>query len=632
VTDPRLTHWRRTVASLAPGLGWTALIAVLCNLVLEAVQLTGVREHIWDNKTSAFPLLFLLGTLVIWLLVGLVHAVFGRLWVTAALAGTVTATLAIANYEKVHLRREPVYPSDWEFLRSLGFLQDMIGVRFLLILVAGLLVAGGVVAGVAHLLRKRRSRRQTSPLRRGTRIGLRVVTGVVCLLCLGYLTQFNAPGNSVRRTYEALGADWTPWSQQRNYLGNSFVAGFLYNLDVPAVPEPPGYGAATMARIVARYTAAAERINRDRDPDALDDVNVVAVLSESFSDPTELRGVEVDEDPIPFTRRLMDSTTSGRMLTANVGGGTANMEFEALTGMSLSLFPPQLTTPYQMLVPDYDAFPSAVSWFRDNGHRAVAMHPFSTEMYRRREVYGTFGFDEFVYDREMRHTHRIGRRAYISDNAAFNEVLHQLRSQREPLYLHLVTMQNHIPYPGRYVDPVTATGPDGEQMNEIGHYARGLAHSDRALEHLVGQLERSRERTVVVYYGDHLPGAYPGSVFQANTQRTLHQTPFLVWANFPGPVEEQPTTSPTHVMDLVLERAGAAVPPYYALLDRLRHEIPAMDAGMLVDDTDRLLRADQLSGRAAQLLRDYRLVQYDLSVGERYSEDPMFGVVPERSK
>jgi hypothetical protein len=105
----------------------------------------------------------------------------------------------------------------------------------------------------------------------------------------------------------------------------------------------------------------------------------------------------------------------------------------------------------------------------------------------------------------------------------------------------------------------------------------------------------------------------------------MHQTPFFVWANFAGPGGTQPTTSPIHFMDLVLRRSGAAVPPYYALLDELRREVPAMDSGLFVDSANRQVHPQGLSPRALRLLADYRLVQYDLAVGKRYSAKAMFG-------
>jgi phosphoglycerol transferase MdoB-like AlkP superfamily enzyme len=331
----------------------------------------------------------------------------------------------------------------------------------------------------------------------------------------------------------------------------------------------------------------------------------------------------------------MRSTMSGEMLARNVGGGTANMEFEALTGMSLTNFPPQMRVPYQMLVPDYESFPSAVRWFERHGHRTVAIHPFTTEMYRRRDVYRTFGFDDFVYDRRMHDQRRIGHKAYISDAAAFNELTRTITSSRDPVFVNLVTMQNHIPYADRYDDPLTVTGPDGTTMDGVGQYARGLAHTDRALEGLLDRLRRSREKTVLVFYGDHLPGNYPRSVRESNRPITMHQTPFFVWANFGAPGATQPTTSPSHFLDLLLERADAPVSPYYALLDTLRHEVPAMDGGFVVDGQGRRVREDRLPVQARRLLDDYRMVQYDLSVGKRYSarvmlDDPDAAAAPPR--
>ena len=196
------------------------------------------------------------------------------------------------------------------------------------------------------------------------------------------------------------------------------------------------------------------------------------LLDESFSDPERLAGVHVAGDPIPFTRRLMATTMSGPMLALAVGGGTANVEFETLTGMSMALFPPQFRVPYQALVPSYSSFPSVVGWLRDRGHATVAIHPFSTEMYRRREVYRAFGIERFVHDTTMAERSRSGRHGYISDASAFHELERQLVGQAAPLLANVVTMQNHLPYTGRYADPLEVTGPDGERLSDAGQHAR----------------------------------------------------------------------------------------------------------------------------------------------------------------
>ena len=624
--QPKARRRLPDLRAYVPGIRRTALLALACNGALELSQLTQVQGYPWRFKTPWFALLFLVGSLVVWAVVGLVHAVVGRFWVTAVLVGSATGVVAFADVEKMRLRREPLLPSDWRFVGDPGFLLTMVGRQTLVAL-----ALGAVLVGTAAVLaaRRWRARRPASPARRppGTgrsRLALRLVTFVLCLGFLHYVTDFNAPGNAARAAYDALGASWRSWSQERNYVGNGFVAGTLYNLHVPPMKPPAGYGPATMARIAARYTAAARAINASRSRPGLRGVNVVTVLSESFSDPSRLHGVHPADDPIPLTRALMRRTTSGSMLAQNVGGGTANMEFEALTGMSVSLFPAQLGVPYQMVVPRYAHFPSAVRWLEAEGHRAVAIHPFTTEMYRRREVYRSFGFDAFVHDTTMHDPVRIGHDAYISDRSAFGEALRNLRESRDPLYLNVVTMQNHMPYRGRYDDPLEVRGPDGKPMSDIGQYARGLTYTDQALHGFLQGVRHLDEPTVVVFYGDHLPGVYPDSVFEDNTARAMHQPPFLVWGSFPGFRRQEPVTSPIFFMDLALERADATVPPYYALLHRLRQHVAAMDGGMMFDAHGHRLRPRTLPAAARRALRDYRLVQYDLSFGKRYTEQAMF--------
>jgi phosphoglycerol transferase MdoB-like AlkP superfamily enzyme len=600
---------------------------VLCNLALEVSRVVGLPGYPWQHKTPWFPLVLLLGTVVVWLVVGLVHAVLGRLWLTAAVMATLTVVVIVADHEKVRLRREPLLPSDLRSAGEVDFLTDMVGPSTVALAVVALVV----VVTAAVLAHRWAGSRRGHP-RPGRTVSGRerslVRLGVVLLAVLGLLQlgAFNQPGNPVRTAYDALGADWRPWSQQRNYLGNGFVGGFLYNLDVPEPPRPPGYSAAAMRRVVARYTALAARINRTRDPGALDDLNVVMVLSESFSDPLALEGLRSPEDPIPFVRALSGRTTSGTMLAQSIGGGTANMEFEALTGMSLALFPPQTRVPFQMLVPQYTTFPSAVRWFEEEGHHTVAIHPFTTEMYRRSDVYRALGFDRFVHDETMRDRTRDGHDGYIADSAAFAEVVRSVARAREPLFVNLVTMQNHIPYRDRYDDPVPVTDEEGEPVSaETGQYLRGLSHTDAAVRGLLRGLARLDEPTVVVFYGDHLPGTYPDVVLRANPRLALHRTPFFVWSSFAAPDLPQPLTSPTHFVDLALERADATLSPYHALLHELRQQVPAMDAGMMFGPTGERLVPGRLPAAARRVLRDYRLVQYDLSVGERHAARQLLG-------
>lgn len=616
---------RRTLVTHAPGLRSTFWLALCCNAALEAIRLLGADGAPWRFKTPLFPVLFLLGTAVVWLLVGLVHVVTGSLSRTRAVLVTLTAVVAVVDHEKVRIRDEPLYPGDLVFVTQLHLLARMVGPSRLLVLAGGLAALGVMVA---MLVRRRRGRRTVpdpvpEPGRtrdRRSRPVPRLVGGTLCLLALLHVVHFNQPGNVARAAFDAAGAEWRPWNQQGNYLGNGFVAGLLYNTDVPPMTTPPGYGPAAMARIVHRYEREADRINRGRAAGTLEGVNVVMVLSESLSDPTRLRGVTPAQDPLPFTRRLMASTTSGQLLVPALGGGTANTEFEVLTGLSLALFSPQLRVPFPMLVAERARFPSMVQWFESTGHRPVALHPFSPAMYRRRDVYRAFGFDEFVHEQLLAAPRRLGHEGYVSDATAFEEVVTELRDSDQPLLMQLVTMQNHIPYDGRYDRPIAVTGPDGDPLPAVGQYLRGLRHSDRALCDLVRDLRRLPEPTVLVVYGDHLPGVYPAAVRHLNGWLAMRRTPFVVWSSVPGTPVRPPLVSPAHLTDLVLEHVGAPVTPYTALLTRLRAEVPALARGTAYDAAGRRVPLGDLTGEARRLVRDYRLVQYDLAIGHGWSE------------
>lgn len=606
---------------------FTVAWALFCNLALEVSQVRADGPRLLDHTLGSGLPRFLLGSLVVWVLVVLVLSLTGRLWLTVGITGLVAVMVGFANYQKVSARLEPLYPSDLDFLGSIGFLAHMIGFA-----TAALLVLGVALLVCAALWLGRLVARAFPPVRRRELprhwVGLmaaRVTVSLLCLATLGYAVHFNTPGNKLRDAYVAGGASWATWQQLRNYQHNGFIGGLLHNMDRPAMQQPADYSEETMRELAARYTRVADRMNRGRDPHALDDVNVVAVLSEAFSDPTRLSGVHVSEDPIPRTRRLLASTESGRMLANQYGAGTANMEFETLTGMSMAQFEPQVATPYQTVVPHYRRFPSAVGWFRRHGHDAVAIHPYNTSMYDRGKVYPILGFQDFVHDSTMRSTIRIQRNPFISDASAFAEVEHQIATHDRPLLVNLVTIQNHYPTAGDYTDPIPVSGVSGDAAAQAGGYLRGLHYTDTALRAFLHSLDRSEEKTVVVFYGDHQPPLWPRSVYDRNGERTMHETPFFVWSNFTDLRHRPlPTTSAIYFMPMVFQAAGAPLPPYYALLSELRRQVPAMEQGMYVDHDDRLVEKSQLSAKARRLLHDYRLVQYDLSVGKRYSQERMF--------
>jgi phosphoglycerol transferase MdoB-like AlkP superfamily enzyme len=618
---------RRRLVSVLAALLLTLVVAASCNAFLDVAQVIGEKSKL-SPLSNQPPAVFLLSTGVVWLFLLGTVALLGRVVLSCAVFVGVTLLLGYVNHQKLSLRQEPFFLSDLAFAGQTSFLTEMVGLGSLAKLGALLLAVGVLALGAARVLRDRfpRIRRQDEPRTWLAWTASRLLGLVSLGLVLTHLSGFNADvDNRARSAYVAAGVHWAHHSQRSNYLRNGVVAGMLYNLNVPAMNPPAGYDEATMREVVDRWQARAEQLNEGRPATALADVNVVMVLSEAFTDPTRLQGVELEEDPIPFTRELMRRTVSGSMLTQTVGAGTANMEFEALSGLSLSQLLPQMTTPYQMMVPGLPDLPSAVGYFRHLGHDAVAVHPYGPRMYKRDEVYPLLGFSKFVTSKQMDNQGTIEDNPLISDAAAFREVQDEIEESESPLFVKLVTMQNHYPMADKYTDPMAVSGVDPDTAEQLGGYARGLKHSDDALREWVEALQSSSEKTAVIFYGDHAPSFWLTEPAADRNQQTLRQTPFFLWANYEQlAAEDAGPTSPIYFLPMLLDALGAELPPFYALLHDLRREVPAMEHGLYFTDGEFSTDLDDLGPRGAQLLQDYRLVQYDLSVGKGWATSEMF--------
>ena len=616
----------RQVITIVGSLAMTVLWAWLVVVVLNASSFPSPRHALTHNTFDA-PVL-VPSLLVAWVFVLLVVAVIGRLWLALGVVTAVTALLGAVNATKLELRNDPVVPGDVVFLQQPDFLFDMVPKSKLVMgglgLVAIVLLAWGFGWLVARFLFPVLAR--TLP-RRGV-IALRVTRVVVALICLallGLANNFNEKDNPWRAAFDSTGLRWVAWDQRVNYQKNGFVAGLLFNTHVTAMAQPKGYSKQAVEAIAERYQAKAAEMNRGRTA-SIDKTNVVIILSEGFSQPAWLKTVKFPYDVIPKTTAAMQRTVSGKMLAPGFGSGTANTEYELLTGQSLSQLSPQLSIPYEQLVSDYEDYPSAVEYFRSHGHTPIAIHPFSPRMYARPKVFETFGFEKFITKDDMTFKARGGGR-FIADQSAFDEVRHQIDTHDEPVLAHLITMQNHMPFGGQYDDPINPTGLPPKFAKLAGQYARGLARSDDALARMFAELKKSPEPTAVIFYGDHLPPqVYPQSLVAREGPLTAHQTPFLIWSNrAPLKHTELPTTSPIHFMPKLFNALEVPIPPWFALLGDLDQQVPAMDSGIMVNPQDKRVKPSQLSPEAKQVLADYRMIMYDLSIGKRYSEKVMFG-------
>lgn len=610
----RAGSWLRPAPPFVTSLG----VAALCNLALNGPRFT--RHGLDTPPTHQAFSLFLLGTLVLWAVLLLLVGLTGRTWIASASLLALSALLAYANVMKLSFRSEPLYPTDAAFVQDAGFLLDLVGPwPPLLGLGLATCLFLMVFAFVTHMRPK---------IRRAERVNwrFRLVAALVAFSALAYAGQFNSGGNRLRALFEASGASWRHWSQAENYVYNGFVPGFLYNLPANAMTAPPEYGEQVMLTIADRYRHQASVMNAGRSPDNLRATNIVFVLSEGFTDPTSMPGVSLSKDPIPFTRTLLRRSVSGPVLAQGYGGGTANMEFSSLTGQSIEAFQPGARLAYQSVVAGRDGYPSLVGYLETLGFRSVAIHPWHPNIYRRNAAYKALGLDEFISLTDMKNSSSVVPGHYVSDDSVFREVERIIEESHEPVIANVVTMQNHMPFSGVYPNPLKVEGDlSATEAEKVGQYARGLRHTDAALAAWIQRLSNSRERTVVVFYGDHQPPIWQSDTLFRAGELGARRTPLFVWSNSDAPETRRlPMTSPIHFMNLVFDVTEAPVPPYLALLRRLEEFFPAMSGDLLLDSNGEVMLAEDLPDEAVRLLRDYSLVQYDFSVGERFAVAEMF--------
>ena len=315
--------------------------------------------------------------------------------------------------------------------------------------------------------------------------------------------------------------------------------------------------------------------------------NLIVIMNETLADLPAIYGFETDTDVFPNIHS-MDNAVRGKVLTSVYGGGTANTEYEFLTGNSLYFLPPG-SSPYVQYM---GGVQQSLAWkLKELGYQTAAYHPYLPISYRRSSVYPLLGLDAF-YSEEDSLPHEEYLRTYVSDRADFKNVIH-LYEEREPgrpFFMFNVTMQNH----GGYSEDepavdVTVMPVDKElQTPQMLEYLSLIRESDAAFKELTDYFSEAEEDTVILMFGDHQPSMDEGvSEFMdqkleerdgdLDSQRRYYAS-FILWANFDIQEMSGVVTSPGFLRPLLLEAAGVPMNAYESFLFETAAAYPAMNA------------------------------------------------------
>ena len=615
----------------------------------------GFVSKMWTDGNFVFVLNVILVALLYLMLLML----FNRFWTASIVILAVGIIVAAIEHFKVEIRYEAILPAD------LGFLGSNTG-NMLTFIPAGahvtILVALGAFAVLLALIlvlrhfdgrKGRMIRTDNLSLNLTSRLILLLLPILVFALYCIHVSTTDSLANKFSR---ALGDTPSMWDSVYDAQRNGPLVAFTRQLNPKIMDKPSNYSEETMKKVAARYQKEAETINASR-TNNLTDSTVVYVLSESFSDPSRVPGLKTNKDSMPNIRKIKAGTTSGLMLSSGYGGGTANLEYMGLSGLSMANFESSLSSPYQQLVPSQHWTPT-INQLWGAPVNSLGYHPYESSMYSRATNYKKFGFSHFYTltgPDVIKYQDKIDESPYVSDKSSYDSALEGIKSGKTNKFIQIITMQNHMPYHEWYenndytAESTTGTPLGDDEQQSIETYQKGVEITDQATQEFLNELDALDKPVTVVFYGDHLPGIYSSASEDDNNSLALHLTDYFIWSNKASgsqgnKASDAAYSSPNFFVAQAADHMNAKVSPYLAFLTEMHSKIAAMEPPVVnkiqgwdripegqniyLDQNGNPMSTDDFDKETKQLLADYKLIQYDITAGKNYLKDTDFMTLP----
>ena len=554
----------------------------------------------------------LLNLIWYYLIFWLFRMILGRKVLAGGVSAVVCFLFGLANHYVLSFRGRIIFPCDLLTLDTAAVVAksyDYTPDRQIWIALA---VLGGylLLLLLAHIVYHPKGRQ---------RLGRKLLWGSVAGMVIYLFAFFFTP------LLPTIGIYTQQWRTQQNGFLLNFTTAIRYSF----VSEPDGYDADKVAQ-----TARSYRSQSVTDAGELPE-NLIFIMNESFADLTAaFPNLELSEDPLAFYHSLTENTVKGTMISPVTGGGTANVEFEYLTGDSLA-FLPSSTVAYQLYL--YDGCPSLVSQAKDLGYHTIAFHPYLSSGWNRTSVYPWLGFDEVHFQEDVQDPQYI--RNYVSDLSDYEQLFRWTEESAGPTMIFNVTMQNHSGYSQGWNNlsgDVTVTG--GAKPSSITtQYFSLMKESDQAIQALVEHYSQVDEKTLIVFFGDHQPPL--GNTFfetlygkklderDPEEVQQAYETPFFIWANYDIPEQDDLRISSNYLGVLAAEVAGLPLTGYQQLLSRLMDALPvASTAGYVTAEGQITQEVEELPGYVQSLYREYELAAYNHLFDEKHHPEDFFSL------
>lgn len=543
-----------------------ALLACIINFVIEAISRHSVVAA-WDYMTGT-PLVFLYNAFMIFVTFSIVYLFKRRIFVRMII-GAIWVILGIANGYILLKRVTPFNAQDLKiagdgialinnYCNGFEVVVIAVGAVALLIWLISMWRRGGQYAGKIHHI--------------AALIGI-----IVCGVLYTFVTNIAIDKRVVSTYFGNIAFAYEDYGLPYCFSASLFNTG---------ISEPNGYTKKAMAKIDkdGELNQTATSRSSDKLP------NIIVVQLESYFDVANAEFFTTSEDACPNLHNLYQNYSNGYFKVPSVGAGTANTEFEVLTGMNLRYFGPG-EYPYKTYSKKHPT-ESAATALASLGYGTHALHDNTGNFYSRANVFNNMGFDTFT-SKEFMNVLQTTENGWAKDEILTHHIMEAMDTTKQEDFVFTVSVQGHGNYPETQVienPKIKVEGIEDEALkNKWEYYVNQVYEMDQFVGDLIKAVEERNEPSVVVFYGDHLPTM--GLKAEDLKSRYLYNTNYVIWDN------------------IGLQKDDKNIPAYQLMSEVLNR---------LDIHSGTVFNYHQQRKGTKNYLSDLELLQYDILYGKQY--------------
>ena len=509
-----------------------ALLACIINFAIEAISRHSIVEG-WTYMTES-PLVFLYNAFMIFVTFSIVY-LFKRRVFTRILIGVFWMVIGVANGYMLLKRVTPFNAQDLKVASDgLTLINNYFDGFEIVILIVGIVA---VVVWVISMWR--RGGQYSGKIHR-----VRALIGIGIWAAVYMVVANQAVDKRIVSTYFGnIAFAYEDYGLPYCFMASIFNTG---------IDEPDGYSKETMEKInkdgkLTKSTISNKKTKKEKP-------NILFVQLESYFDVDEAEFFKTSQDACPNLHKMYKKYSSGYFKVPSVGAGTANTEFEVLTGMNLRYFGPG-EYPYKTMLKE-NTCESAATALAKLGYGTHSLHNNGGNFYSRARVFNNIGFDSFT-SKEFMNILQLTENGWAKDSVLVKHIMDSMDSTKGNDFVFTVSVQGHGDYPEEKVlqnPKIKVSGIEDEALkNKWEYYVNQVYEMDQFAGNLIKAVEKRKEPTVVVFYGDHLPTM--GLKAEDLKGRYLYNTNYVIWDNV-GLKKKDRNIPSYQIMADVFERLG----------------------------------------------------------------------------